>query len=334
MLLFRMGPRYLFFRTENIDETTNLLEVKLGGETIDFMEGFEKASENSTLCFITDTNHDKTRVEDAKKIVLINDVASVILSSIINNDACDMLDRIDMGPSFIVMRTAGNEDELLDKLKELFSGREVKLIDGIGIGEKDDTIIAFTNKAITGSVASSDFLNKMILIHKPSAEVREKLRLEGLRLITQSLNDNHWFELRINIYDSEGKYQENYERLMYIMSKLEVGMILGESWTKDYAVLLYSVMTYQVRLFTFYTPQEVKKILMALEYGANGKRMVDFDLYYKNKKVYWNDVNKSKGRKKTKQEEAMTYRQSLYEKLQAEDIEVLEAMEKSIKPNS
>ena len=44
--------------------------------------------------------------------------------------------------------------------------------------------------------------------------------------------------------------------------------------------------------------------------------------------------NKTKGRKKTKQEEAMTYRQNLYEKLQAEDIEVLEAMEKSIKPNS
>ena len=327
MLLFRMGPRYLFIRTEKTDEMVNFLKVNLNGETTEFMEGFARASENSSLCFITDTSHEKTRVEDAKEIVFIDDVASVILSTIINNGGHSLLHRIDMGPSHIGMRVAGDDDKLIDKINDFFSGRKVGLIDGISSGEKDDTIIAFTKKIITDSVAPSDFLPTMVLISQPSNEVRERLRLEGLRLITQSLKDGQWYELRINIYDSTGKYKENYDRLIFILTKLEKGMILGESWTKDYAVLLYSVMTYQVRLFTFFTPHEIKKILMALEYTLDGKRLVDFDLYYKNKKVYWSEVNKFRIRK---DKAAKAYRQDLYEKLKPEDIKTLEAMEKSI----
>ncbi|WP_019228618.1 hypothetical protein [Sedimentibacter sp. B4] len=333
MLLFRMGPRYLFIRTENIDEITRFLESKLSGEETDFQKGFENATENCTLCFITDINIEKTCIEDAKKIVLIRDVASVILSTIINSHACNLLQKIDMGPSSIVMRIAGNEQKLIDQLKIVFDGKEVDWIDGIRIGEKDDTILAFTNKSISDTISSSDFLNTKLLIPHPITEVHGRLRVEGLRYITQNLNDSQWYELRINIYDSYGKYKEHYDRLMFIMSKLEIGMILGESWTKDHAVLLYSVLTYQVRLFTFLTPQEIKMILMALEYSVDGKRLVDFDVYYNNHKLYWYDVIKTKGRK-SKPEEAKACRQNLYQKLKPEYIETLELMEKSIIQNS
>jgi hypothetical protein len=328
-----MGPRYLFIRTENVNEITRFLELELSGEETDFQKGFERASENCTLCFITDINIEKTCIEDAKKIVLVHDVASVILSSIINNHSCNLLQRIDMGPSTIVMRIAGNEQKLIDQLKVVFDGTEVDWVDGIRIGEKDDTILSFTNKSINDTISSSDFLDTKLLISQPSTEVRGRLRVEGLRYITQNLNDSKWFELRINIYDTYGKYKEHYDRLMYVMSKLEIGMILGEGWTKDHAVILYSVLAYQVRLFTFFTPQEIKMILIALEYSVDGKRLVDFDLYYNNHKLYWYDVIKTKGRK-TKPEEAKACRQNLYEKLKPEYIETLELMEKSIIENS
>ncbi|HOK49978.1 MAG TPA: hypothetical protein PLM18_07385, partial [Sedimentibacter sp.] len=169
------------------------------------------------------------------------------------------------------------------------------------------------------------------LISKPVREIQDKLRLEGLRLITQNLDDSQWYELRINIYDSYGDYFRHYDRLMFVLSKLEMGMVLGESWTKDFAVMLYWVLTYQVRLFTFHTPAEIKKILMALEYSVEGDRLVDFDLYYKNKKIYWYDVNKDRGKGKSKLDEAKIYRQNLYEKLSSEDIKTLEEMEKTIR---
>lgn len=327
MLLFRMGPRYLFVRTEKVDEITSFLETKLGGEVTDYDHGMEKASEYSTLCFITGIHHEKTYVEDAKKIVLVNDASTIILSAIINNHACNLIHKIDLGPASVIMRIPGDGLKLIEKLKEIFDGKEVDLIGGIGLGEKDDTIISFTNKVLIGPVA--DLLETKLLIPQPIRQVQERLRLEGLKLITQSLDDKQWYELRINIYDSAGKYEENYNRLMHVLSKLEIGMILGESWTKDYAVMLYSVLTYQVRLFTFFTPKEIKKILMALEYTTDGKRLVDFDLYFKNKKIRWSDVCKVT-RKSDKHEEAYIFRQSLYEKLKPEDIEALESMEEAL----
>lgn len=326
MLLFRMGPRYLFLRTEYANEVTSFLVENLKGEIVDFQQGMERSSEHSSICFITDINREKTYVEDAKQIVLIHDGSSAILSTIINRHACGLITKVDIGPSSIVVRIPGNEHKIIDRFKEMFKGKEVDWIDGIGLGEKNDTIIAFTNKVISGPV--SDFVDLKILVPKPAREVQGKIRLEGLRLITQSLNDSQWYELRINIYDSYGNYKKHYDRLMFVLSKLEIGMVLGESWTKDFAVILYFVLTYQVRLFTFFTPIEVKKILMALEYSIDGKRLVDFDLYYKNKKVYWHEVNKTKERKKDKLEEAKVYRQSLYEKLSSEDIKTLESMEK------
>lgn len=327
MLLFRMGPRYLFIRSEKIDEVTNFLETNLNGEVTDYKRGVKIASEYSTLCFITDINHKKTYVEDAKKIILINDASTIVLSSIINNHACNLVHRVDMGPASVIMRIPGDGHKLIEKLKEIFDGKEVDLVDGIGLGEKDDTIISFTNEVLIGPV--DELLETKLLVPQPIREVQEQLRLEGLKLITQSLDDSQWYELRINIYDSTGKYKENYDRLMFVLSKLEIGMTLGESWTKDYAVLLYSVLTYQVRLFTFFTPLEVKKILMSLEYTIDGKRLVDFDLYYKNKKIHWSDVIKAKA-KIHKPEEATAYRKDLYEKLKPEDIKALESMEKTL----
>lgn len=218
------------------------------------------------------------------------------------------------------------------KLKFVFNGKEVDWLDGIRLGEKDDTILAFTNKTISNTISSAGFLKTKLLIPQPMAEVRGRLRVEGLMYITQNLNDRKWFELRINIYDSYGKYKEHYDRLMFIMTKLEIGMILGESWTMDHAAILYSVRAYQVRLFTFFTPQEIKMILIAMEYSVEGKRLVDFDLYYNDRKLYWYDA-KHNGRR-TKLEEAKICRQDMYEKLKPEDIETLELMEKSIVQNS
>lgn len=320
-----MGPRYLFIRTNYISETTKFLKEKLKGEITDFHAGMEKASEHSTICFITGANHTKTCVEDAKQIVLINEGASVILSTIVNSHSCGLLHKVDIGPASIIMRIHGNEKKIADKFKEIFDCQEVDWLDGIGLGERNDTVVSFTNKELNRPVA--DMLKTKLLIPKHAREVQEKLRLEGLRLITQSLDDNQWYELRINIYDSYGRYHENYERLMLVLSKLEIGMILGESWTKDFAVILYSVLTYQVRLFTFFSPEDVKRILMALEYTMDGKRLVDFDLYYKNKKVYWYDINKTKVKGKSKPEEAKAYRKELYKKLKPEDIKILESME-------
>ncbi len=327
MILFRMAPRYLFLRTERVDDLANYLVEKLDGKVVSLDEGMQIANEYSSLVFLTGVNHVKTYIEDAIKIVLVNDGSSAILSSIINNHQSHLLRKVDAGPTAIIMRIPSSEDEILQRLVSIFDGQIVKLVEGVGIGEKDDTIIAFTNEELSGSV--TDLKENHILIHQPARIVKDKLRLEGLRIITQSLDDSQWYELMINIYDSRGKYKEHYERLMLVLSALEVGMILGESWTKDYAVMLYSVMTYQVRLFTFTNPVEVKRILLSLEYTLEGQRLVDYDLYYKNKKISWVSVTSPKN-KNPKIEIARQSRLDLYKKLGDKNVQALEKMEANI----
>ena len=69
--------------------------------------------------------------------------------------------------------------------------------------------------------------------------------------------------------------------------------------------------------------------MVALEYTIDGKRLVDFDLYHKNKKISWLDVSPA-NRKVKKVDEVKAYRQSMYDKLMPEDINTLESMEEAI----
>ncbi|KAB3540987.1 hypothetical protein F8154_00265 [Alkaliphilus pronyensis] len=329
MFYLRMGPRFLFIRTKAIDEMKSFLISRLGGKITSFHDGMNLATESSTFCFLTDTQPVKTSLEDVKEIILINEVASICLVEIVNSHINELVHRIDMGPASMVMRIAGDEGKIVDILKEEYQGQLVDWIEGIRLGEKGDTLLALTNKPINGPLNETDFLQPNLLLPYNAGYIQKRLRIEGLRFITQSLESGEWYEFRINIYDSYGKYKENYKRLVFILTKLEIGMILGESWTRDHALLLYSVLAFQVRLFTFYTPVEIKKVLMALEYTLDGKRLVDYDLYYRNKKVSWVDIEKVKG-KRNKVEESQKYRRQLLERLSKEDTKQLTNMEEEL----
>ncbi|MFO8064344.1 MAG: hypothetical protein R6V29_06885, partial [Spirochaetia bacterium] len=178
--------------------------------------------------------------------------------------------------------------------------------EAIAAGEADDTVVSLSEKPINRVLDTTDLLYPQILVRRPAHELYRELRNEGAHLITQSLDRKQWYELRINIYDAAGKYEQHYERLVRVLSDLNMGMILGESWTKDHALALLSVVAYQVRLFTFAEPTEVKRVLMALEADDQGKRFVDMDLYYRNRKISKSDkgvrLAKGQGKKDLRRE--------------------------------
>ena len=71
-----------------------------------------------------------------------------------------------------------------------------------------------------------------LLIKDNYLSLYSDLRKQGARIITQSLKDKQWYEMRINIYDSADHYEEHYERIQTVFSDLDIGMILGETWTR------------------------------------------------------------------------------------------------------
>ncbi len=314
MIFLRMGARLLFLRTEKIDELKDFIVNNLDGEIKEFEESINDSTEDSTIVFITNTEPEKTDVDDAKYIILAPEPSSMLLASILSSHLSGLIDRAELGPAWLIMRTAGDKEKVVERLKESYDGELVHAKEGIRKGEKMDTLLALTSEPIGSRVNGEDFGTEMLLLPIPVNVAQKRLRSEGIVFITQSMEGGQWYELRINIYDSRGFYSEHYRRLMLVLNNLEVGMVLGEQWTRDHALILYSVLAYQVRIFTLLPPERVKRILVGLEYNEVGDRLVDFDLYYRNKKVSWLDIEE-KQKKRNKVDGGKQLRKELFERL-------------------
>ena len=119
--------------------------------------------------------------------------------------------------------------------------------------------------------------------------------------------------MEIRIYDKYGAYNLHYNRMIEVFDDLDIGLVLGESWSKDYPKALLSVQIYRVRFFTFKEADELKRILLGLEYLRDGTRVVDYDVYCKNKKVGWVDLLKRKERRTaTRDNEALIAQNELF----------------------
>lgn len=331
MQYIRMGPRLLFIRSYQPEKTKNFFLEELSGKETDFYAGMEEATENNCLIFITEVvGHEKTVVEDTKYLVLVEHPASICLARIVNSHQPNLVHRVDLGPSMMFMRIAGNEEKIIENIKSMYKGRALPLKEAVSEGEMYDTILFLTKKQLSHRLSLRDVLDTYLLLPQPATKIYRKLRSEGILFITQNLDERRWYEVRINIYDAYGRYREQYERLIFVLSELEVGMVLEESWTRDHALALFSVLAYQIRLFTLYEPEEIKKILLALEYDESGKRLVDFDLYYRNNKISWVDIDRDK-KHRNKLEEVMQYRQKLLNQLTPEAVEKLLEMEREIR---
>ncbi len=318
MIYLRIGTRLLFIRSTNPQETCQRLVANLGYKEVTLEEGQRESDENSTLLFITPAGLALTDADDAEHILLAQDNGTTVLSEVINQNLLVGIERIDMGPRILIFRIPEIEDKIMEVLVRDFSARRVTWKEGVRLGEKDQTLLGLTTQRLHQALDEHAIHNQQLLIDQPLYECYAQLRREALLYITHSLKDGSWYEYRINLYDTRGNYELHYQRLIQVISGLELGMILGESWTKDHALALMSVMAYQVRLFSFLKPPEVKKILVGLEYDEAGRRLADFDLYYRNKKVSWIETQKEiaqRDNKRNKKEEGIYLRKELMDKM-------------------
>jgi hypothetical protein len=297
MIFTRMSSRLLFLRTDRHRQLEEYLAECLEGRAIKLENAMVEASEDSSLVFITPTGLRDTRVEDALSVLHVPYSTSVILMRIINDGRVKLLEKAQLGPGLLMMRIPEEGKSLIDRIKEEYSGSILPLNEGIGRGESEDTLIAFTDRPIN---RYTDYDHKgmpFLLVNVPVNEMQRNIRRDAVRYITESLTDAEWYEYRINIYDAHGHYMQHLERLMMSFSDLELGFVLGQRWTRDHALVLYSVTAYQVRIFSLLPPQRIKKLLIGLEFDGQGRRFVDMDLYFRSKKVEFSSLDKETKKK-------------------------------------
>ncbi|MEN1760456.1 hypothetical protein [Anoxynatronum sibiricum] len=330
MVYLRIGTRLLFLRAASPEDTCRQLSQKLHLRQVSLDEGQRESDKNTSLIFVTPTGLEMTDPDDAHGILLAQGSGTAVLSQIINEGLSSIIERVDMGPRILLMRVPEHEEAVLDALAKDYHAQTVTWHEGVRLGEKDQTLLGLTTHRLHQALGEQAVYPRQLLIDQPLHDCYAQLRREALLYITHTLKDGSWYEYRINLYDNRGQYEVHYHRLIHVIAALELGFILGESWTRDHALTLLAVMAYQVRLFSFLPPEAIKKILMGLEYDDEGKRLADFDLYYRNRKVGWTDTQKEKHRmseKRNKKEEGQYRRQELLEKLTGKERERLYRLE-------
>lgn len=330
MNFIRKGPGYLFFRTEKTDNLEKALKDFLNGQALRLTDALERAEEDMTIAFVSEAKEDFDGVDVTESIIMLPTTPLVTMEELINLGIAELINKVELGAGQLVMRIPEDGQEIIKQLKENYNARLVNIIEGIKQGKTGDTILSFTEEPIKTRVSSLQMVKTNLLIEKPVNVIHKELRRDVVRHITHGLEETQWYELKINIYDSGNMYEEQYKRLVTALADLELGFILGESWTKDHAVALLSVIAYQIRLFTILPPKKIKKILIGLEYDQDGERIVDYDLYYNSKKVQWFEVV-SQGVRTNRPNMAARCRESLLSELSQEAVEKIQTIEDKIK---
>lgn len=331
MIFLRMGTRIIFLRSNNPEATRNELVGKLGYMSVSLSMGQSESDEHSTLIFITPVGLDITDPDDAEFILLAHDTGTSVLADIINLKVSAEIDKVDMGPRIVVFRVPSNENEFADMLTKNYDGKRVPWKDGVRLGEKEQTLISLTTQRLHQPIKSEDFFSDHILVDQNQKECFARLGREALFYLNHNLKDSSWYEYRISLYDAYDNYEKHYQRLVQVFSGLETGLVIGEGWTKDYAHIVMSIMVYQIKLFSFSSPAAIKKILIGLEYDDTGHRLADLDLYNKNRKVSWTEVQKGETDKRTKKDEGVYLRSELMKKLPLKEKERILKLENEIR---
>jgi len=334
--LVRSGHKTLILEVKQIEKTINFLKnhtdvVDVSNPSPNTEEGIHaflsNANDLTVVTYLTTAMKPTLSFSEVDTLVKIKGEMFDILMKIINNDKEHLITQTRVGPGIVLMKLIGDEDKIIDLVKKDFDAKGASILSQLN-EHSNGTVISFTKGDITKPVSCELFHPVSLHTDRDFREVMQSIRLQNLKYLNAGLHNEDWYELKIKIYDAYGKFDLHYHRLAYILEKLDLGLILGESWGTDAATIFLSVGIYKVRFFTFYNPIHIKKILLGLEFLDDGTRIVDYDLYLKRRKIHWDALRDKEHT--TRETLSRMFRQEILSHLSDTEIEELHKMETEI----
>lgn len=334
--LVRSGHKTLVFEVSHLDKAIDFLKTTCNVKNVynpspndihTLNDIFGQASNKHVMVHLVSQMKPILSHEEVDALVKIEGEMFKVLIEVINKDKEKLITSSRVGPGVVIMKLIGDEEKVIDMVKSDFGAVSAPVFVQQA-DHSDGTIISFTKGNITKPVSVEEMHPLALHTHMNFSTVLQTLRLQNLKYLNAGLHNEDWYELKIKIYDAYGKFELHYKRLAYILEKLDVGLILGESWGTDAATIFLSVGIYKVRFFTFYNPIHIKKILVGLEFLDDGTRVVDYDLYLKRRKIHWDALRDKEH--KTREALSHMFRMEILSQLTEEEISELHQMEKEI----
>ncbi|MDY0234822.1 MAG: hypothetical protein RBR71_02265 [Gudongella sp.] len=327
--LIRNGSRSLYITSKKINTLVDFLVTNLEAEEMDIQVIQDRSKEYQTVIFIANALANTSDENTPIRAFLILQEPICVLSKLVTNNANNMIETVQPSANFIIMRASGDLNRVLKEIQKDIGGELISYNQYISHDKSDSIIIGLTKKPLSKGIILNDFNDNFLLVKGEYGKIKSELRMQALSYLNIGIDNKDWNEIEIRIYDIYGAYKLHYDRMMEVFEDLDIGLVLGESWSKDYPKALLSVQVYRVRFFTFEEPAELKRILFGLEHLEDGTRIVDYDVYYENHKVSWNK-NLLRKKKADRQDEAIIARNELFAKLSQDTLEEIEELEKEI----
>ncbi|HWR61744.1 MAG TPA: hypothetical protein VN580_09050 [Clostridia bacterium] len=325
--LIRGGPKILLFESGSNEELRNYFILQKNARTNAFDEVFETAGEEHTVIFIIDRITEVVDLDKLGDALLIAEEPDVILCNLLNDGQSHLVSRSRIATRIILLRAMGDMEKVIQEIEGDYNCVEGDVIEILNSNNESGTVVAITEKPLHRNISfKKDIYKKALFVKEKYTPLMRGLRSHALKYLNSGLGNRDWYEMEIRIFDRYSEYKLHYERLINVVEWLELGIVLGESWGKDYPRPMMSVEIYRVRFFSYYEPIYIKKILLGLELLDDGTRIVDYDLYFNRKKLNWSDAAEGEGIK-VRHLMGVKYREEILSRLNEQEIEELHEME-------
>lgn len=262
-----------------------------------------------------------------EKILISRGAPETILVDLINQGLIGQVTSARLAPGIILMRIVGRVGRVLAKLSEEYGGKRIQPNFLLEATETPHTALFFTSKSLNRSVMREELFPVGLLIPGDLSTHLPHIREKSIDLLNLALEGKKWTEAEIRIYDAAGKFALHYRRFILAVRALELGVIIQESWGKDYPMAMLSVPVYKIRLVTPFSLTEIKKVAIALEFSRKGPRLADMDVMEGKEKMHWGSFLKSEGLKE-RYDIIGKFQKELYRRLGPKDTADLEALER------
>lgn len=332
--LMRGGPRLLLVETKNGEELGRFLDRRQADQAYDLGDAWRKAGEDQTLFFLKDVagkeGGEPGNWLDGSRIFVISESTESLLCALVNEGLCSLVQRVESRQGGLIVRTFGEPGAIIDLLKAELGAREIQEADRTSWPEQQGTTVLFTEKPLGRIVDPSDLHPRHLVLPMRNEPASRLMRRSIVRYVTSGLAGRSWNAIELRLYDKYGLYDLHYKRVMRALEALELGLVVGEGWSRDFARVLLELKCYSLKMVTPLDPPEVKRILVGLEYAANGTRIMDIDLYLGKQKVGWTELAENEKRGKSRESIGLKARSDLYARLEPADRGELEALEAEI----
>lgn len=326
---FRKGPDFLVWASVDTDRLKDGLMQLAEGKIMSLEEAFDSSDEGDTIVMMTKHMSKKITSSEMEQVAGFKCSSEDLLCKYISAQDNHITSTVRRAPSIVIMRVFGDIKKVTDKIAQDYDAVNGSFEQQLEQANDYGIILGFTQESLKNSVTVKSLYPEVMYININYEEFMSDMRMQVLRYINEGIDKRDWYELEIRIYDRYEAYSLQYERLMKIIEELELGLVLGEAWSKDYPRLFMSVGVYRLRLFTFISPLEIKKALLGFEYTYSGDRIVDIDIYKGKTKLNWTDTIE-KGLVRDRKQMAEQFRERYNKQIRSEIKSEISKLEKQI----